>query len=84
MVFFNVNAESADSIVAQKYSVSGYPTFVLTDSEGKEVDRIVGYLPTEDFLTTVENYKNGIGTLGDLLSHTIPDRPVPQAGSEIR
>ena len=68
MVFVKAHAEDTDSLTAKKYNVSGFPTFVLTDSKGVEIDRIVGYLPTEEFLAKINDYMNGIGTLEDLLS----------------
>ncbi len=68
MIFAKVHAEKADSLTAKKYKVSGFPTFVVTDSKGKEIDRIVGYLEAKDFLAKVNDYQNGIGTLDDLLS----------------
>lgn len=63
MIFAKVNAESADSVIANKYGVIGYPTFVLTDSKGVEVDRIIGYRDAEVFLQTINDYQHGIGTL---------------------
>jgi len=36
---------------------------ILFDSDGKEIDRIVGYLPPAEFIETINNYLNGIGTL---------------------
>ena len=48
--------------------MSAYPTTVLVDKNGDEVDRIVGYLETDEFLQTLENYQKGIGTLPDLLN----------------
>ncbi len=76
MIFVKAHAEAADSLTAKKYKVSGFPTFVVTDSKGNEIDRIVGYLPAEEFIQTVKDYKNGIGTLDDLLSkvEASPDR----------
>ncbi len=68
MIFVKVHAEKADSLTAKEYNVSGFPTFVVTDSKGVEIDRIVGYLEAKDFLAKVNDYQNGIGTLDDLLS----------------
>ncbi len=68
MIFVKAHAEAADSLTAKDYKVSGFPTFVITDSKGKEIDRIVGYLPAKEFLAKVDDYMNGIGTLDDLLS----------------
>ena len=68
MIFAKVHAEKDDSLTAKLYNVSGFPTFVVTDSKGEEIDRIVGYLEAKDFLAKVNDYQNGIGTLEDLLS----------------
>jgi len=62
MVFAKINAE-VDTATAKKYAVNGYPTIVLTKSDGTEIDRIAGYLPPEEFKTEIENYLKGIGTL---------------------
>jgi tetratricopeptide (TPR) repeat protein len=66
VVLVKANAE-VDSLLAQKYHVSGYPTFVLTDANGEEIDRIVGSDSTDSFIQTIRDYENGIGTLDDLL-----------------
>ncbi len=68
MIFVKAHAEAADSLTAKKYNVSGFPTFVLVDSKGEEIDRIVGYMEAEPFLAQINDYMNGIGTLDDLLS----------------
>ena len=68
MIFVKANAEKADTATAKQYNVSGYPTFVITDSKGVEIDRIIGYMPAEDFLATVDDYMHGIGTLPSLLA----------------
>jgi tetratricopeptide (TPR) repeat protein len=60
--FARVNAE-VDTATAKMYSVGGYPTIVIFDSKGTEIDRIVGHMPPEEFMETVNNYLNGIGTL---------------------
>jgi len=67
MVLAKFNAE-IDTTVAQRYHVSAYPTAVLVDKNGEEIDRIVGYLETDEFLKTLDDYQNGIGTLADLLN----------------
>lgn len=68
MILIKANARKNDSLTARKYNVSAYPTFVLTDNKGKEIDRIVGYLPAKEFLAKVDDYMHGIGTLDDLLA----------------
>ena len=62
VVFAKVNAE-VDTVAAKSNSVRGFPSILIFDSEGKEIDRIVGYLPGPEFVETVNNYINGIGTI---------------------
>ena len=50
----------------EKYRVRGYPTIIILDSSGSELDRIVGYLPPENFLKELNRIKNGTNTLSDL------------------
>ena len=50
----------------EKYRVQGYPTIIILDNSGNELDRIVGYLPPEDFLKELNRIKNGTNTLSDL------------------
>ncbi len=66
VVFAKINAE-VDTNVSKAYKIMGYPTFLLTDANGREIERIAGYLETEDFIKTVNDYRNGIGTLDALL-----------------
>jgi len=67
VVLAKFNAE-VDSALAKTYHISGYPTLVLTNSDGEEIDRIVGYLDAPEFVQKINDYRNGIGTLDDLLS----------------
>jgi thioredoxin-related protein len=62
MILAEVNAE-VDTAIATKFAVSGYPTFVLLNAEGNEIDRVAGYLETDEYIKTMRDYKNGIGTL---------------------
>ena len=66
VVLVKVNSK-VDTLLAEKYSVSAVPTFVLTDADGEEIDRIVGSDSTDSFLQTIRDYENCIGTLDDLL-----------------
>ena len=66
MVFTKINAE-VDTLTAQKYVIPGYPTIILTNSDGTEIERIGGFLPAEQFIQTVDDYLNDIGTLADYL-----------------
>lgn len=67
MILVQLNGDAVDTALARQYCVSGYPTLVLMDKDGKEVDRVAGYMPPDDFIKTFRDYKNGVGTLADLL-----------------
>jgi hypothetical protein len=67
MILVKVDGEK-DTVLAKKYAISGFPTLVMLDPKGEEIDRLPGYLPPEEFMKTFRDYKNGIGTLADLLN----------------
>jgi len=66
IVFAKVDAE-ADTLTTQKYKIQGYPTIILANADGTEIDRIGGYLEPVEFLETVDNYLNDRETLADYL-----------------
>jgi thioredoxin-related protein len=66
IVFAKIDAEK-DTLTARKYGVSAFPMIVLMDNDGTEIDRIGGYLPPDEFLKTVKDYLQDIGTLSDYL-----------------
>jgi tetratricopeptide (TPR) repeat protein len=68
----HVNAEK-DSTTAQKYRIAGFPTVILTNSDGSEIDRIFGYAEAPDFIETINDYKAGRNTLADYLSRVEAD-----------
>ena len=47
-VCIKLNPEK-DQENGKKFSVEGFPTIVFTNSEGKEIHRIVGYKPADKF-----------------------------------
>lgn len=75
VVLVKVNAE-VDTSLARLHKISGYPTGVLLGTDGKEIDRISGYAEVDEFLKIITDYRNGIGTLDDLLNkvEAAPDR----------
>lgn len=75
VVLVKINAKE-DTVTTRDYNVSAFPTLVLTDKDGAEIDRIVGYMEAVDFVQKLNDYQNGIGTLDDLLGRadTLQDR----------
>jgi len=67
VVLGKINAE-VDSSLADSRHIMGYPTFVMLDAEGNEIDRLVGYLDVDEFIDMFNNYRNGIGTLEALVA----------------
>ncbi|MBD3332273.1 thioredoxin fold domain-containing protein [candidate division GN15 bacterium] len=66
MVLAKVNAHEQEAL-ADKYSVSAFPTLVLLDTAGGEIDRIVGYREEGPFFSTLDDYLQGKGTLAFLV-----------------
>lgn len=64
-VFVKLNAKK-DSVLVSEHGINAYPTVILLESDGEEIDRIVGYAPPREFLKTVKSYLKGEGTLVDL------------------
>ena len=64
-VFFKTDAEK-DTVLANRYQVAGYPTIILANPSGEEIDRIVGYAPALDLISDFKDYLKGEGTLADL------------------
>jgi len=67
MILAKVNGKE-DTLLAQQNHIVAYPTLVMVDTNGDEVDRIVGYMEPDSFLIEARNYQKGIGTLADLLT----------------
>ncbi len=72
VVLVKVDAE-VDTTLAREMAISGYPTLVLLDKKGEEIDRVIGYMETDPFLKQLDDYQNGIGTLADLLGQSKKD-----------
>ncbi|CAF3774380.1 unnamed protein product [Rotaria sp. Silwood1] len=51
---WKTDAEKEGKDLAKKYGVTGYPTLVFMDSDGNEIDKIVGFYPAPDFLTAIQ------------------------------
>lgn len=65
---WKTDAEKGEGIdLAAKYKVNGYPTIIFLDSDGNEIDRIVGYFPAESFLKHVIDINERNNLTGDLI-----------------
>ena len=77
-VNWKLDAEKGEGVdLAKKYGISGYPTIVFVDADGKEIDRIVGYYPAKDFLKMMKDFNEGKNTIGSLkkILNKNPDDP---------
>jgi len=72
-IFVKIDAE-ADTTLAARYAVAGFPTIVITRPDGEEIDRIWGYMPPNEFYNQVQLYLQGKETLEDYLTR-IQDEP---------
>jgi len=62
-----LNAE-VDTTTAKRYRVLGYPTIMVLDEHGKEIDRVVGYYRAPQFISQVEDYLAGRNTLASMVA----------------
>jgi len=53
------NAEKEGAGLADSFEVDSYPTMVFLDPDGNEMDRILGYLPPDKFLSRIERIRTG-------------------------
>jgi outer membrane protein assembly factor BamD (BamD/ComL family) len=56
-----------DTTLRREYGVAGFPTVVLANADGSEIDRIYGYAGPEDFVEIITDYLNDKNTLADYL-----------------
>jgi thioredoxin-related protein len=73
-----INAELVQNKrITKKYSISGYPTILITDSKGEEIDRIIGYKEEsiEKFIALINSIIKGKENLIylDSIYSTSPD-----------
>ncbi|MCI0531655.1 MAG: tetratricopeptide repeat protein [candidate division Zixibacteria bacterium] len=73
LVFAKVNGKE-DTLLAKQFNVSGYPTAVMVNASGKEIDRVVGYYPAEEYAVILTDYLKGNNTLASL-EELYPQKP---------
>jgi thioredoxin-related protein len=66
-VAIKIDAEKGEGIaIAKSYNVHGYPSILFVTADGKEIDRIVGYFPPEEFLIAARDAIAGKNTIAAL------------------
>ncbi|MFQ5674656.1 MAG: tetratricopeptide repeat protein, partial [bacterium] len=70
--FINLKTDAEKGIgpeLCKKYQIpASYPTVLFLNSEGAEIDRIVGLFRKEDYFKTIQDYAHGKNTFAALLS----------------
>jgi tetratricopeptide (TPR) repeat protein len=51
---------------AKQFKVHAYPSLIVLDPSGVEVDRHLGYLPPDRFVAAIDGFRKGVGTTADL------------------
>jgi len=85
-VRLEVDRES-DSSIAERYTVVAYPTVLLVDGRGRELDRIVGATSASEFAVHLDALQSGQRHAMDSLHARLAERPddaelLLQAGTE--
>lgn len=65
MIFVKAEGKK-DTAMGDRFAIAGFPTVVLMKSTGEEIDRIYGYLPDSEFVSTIQAYLQGKETLEDM------------------
>jgi tetratricopeptide (TPR) repeat protein len=66
MIAAKWDAEKAPWLAtATQYKVHAYPTLLVLDPSGKEVDRHLGFLEAAEFVATIDGFRHGVGTIAD-------------------
>jgi tetratricopeptide (TPR) repeat protein len=77
VVYTRINVES-DTATANKYRVRAFPTVILMTPEGNEVDRIIGFLPPDQFQKALDRYLDGHDTFWDIERKLNKDKQDPE------
>lgn len=61
------DGESGEGLeIARRYHVVGYPTLLVLDGKGAEVDRLMGFVEPKELIATLASFRSGRGTLAEL------------------
>ena len=70
--------EGEGAALAKRYHVVGFPTVLVIDSAGNEVDRVMGFQPASEMVQTLTQLRAGKHTLADL-EHKLAANPHDEA-----
>lgn len=74
LIAIRLNAEEGEGpAIVERYHVVGYPTVLLLQPDGVEIDRIFGFMPADEFASTVDGYQLGAGTIAQLREQVAAD-----------
>ena len=65
-VKLNAETNPVGSQLREQFAVSSYPTIVVTDYDGSEIDRLSGYIKASDFKQRIESFVAGPDTFKGL------------------
>jgi tetratricopeptide (TPR) repeat protein len=64
MIPLKLDSENGEGIeISKQYRVAVWPTIMLVDSKGHEVDRIVGFVDADSLIQTLGEYRQRINTI---------------------
>lgn len=69
---------TADSTTARSFHVSVHPTVIFLNPDGSEIDRLVRYLPPQEFARRAQNLLAGRQTFESMLANESEYRDDPQ------
>ena len=72
-----LNAE-VDTATAARYRARGYPTIMVLNERGEELDRVVGYYRAPEFMSQVEDYLAGRNTLASMVAEAPTKKNDPE------
>ncbi len=79
-IFARIDVDDPTSFAAKsKYKIGGYPTVLFLNSKGEELKRVVGFLPAEEFIKSMDEIRRN-ETLSEtlLLAQTQTDEATPE------
>lgn len=66
IVFMRVfeDTEEEGARLARRFAVRGFPTLIILDSRGQEVDRILGFVDPEELIEALKAVSKGVKPRG--------------------